>query len=224
VLSIVRRNFRTKLFALVLAIAAWAYFHFSASPSITAHFEQQLSVPIVVSGLRSGFVARYTDKIALVTIDVPRNGPAIKPEEVQAVLDVNAHPEAGIFNVPVEIIAPNLQIRSLSPASVTLGLDRLEERSVPVAITYTGDERAGTVVNSAVVNPTSVRVRGVSADLSRVNVVHLDVPIPIKPTTLDAMVKPLAADASGREVDAVEVSPNLVRVRVQFVRSTGTRP
>jgi hypothetical protein len=221
VLSIVRRNFQLKAFAFALAVAAWAYFRFSANPNITARFDQQLSVPIVVTGLRPGYVARYTDKFAVVTIDATRNGSPVKPDQVEAVLNLAANPDPGVFNVPVQIIAPNLQIRSLSPASVTLSLDRLEERTIPVSIDYSGDFKS-MVVETAGVNPSLVTLRGIATDLSRVQSVRVQIALPMKAATIDAMVRPLAVSTRGDEVAAVQVSPNLVRVRARFVRSTGT--
>ncbi len=220
-LSIVRRNFPLKAFAFALAVAAWAYFHFSANPSITARFDQQLSVPIVVTGLRPGYVARYTEKFAVVTIDATRNATPIKPDQVEAVLNLAANNDAGIFNVPVQVIAPNLQIRSLTPASVTLSIDRLEQRSVPISISYSGDAK-NIVVDSAGVNPSLVTVRGIGTDLARVRGVRVEIALPNKATTVDAMVRPLAVTVAGDEIADVQVSPNLVRVRARFIRSTGS--
>jgi hypothetical protein len=222
VLTLLRRNFGLKLLSVALAVAAWAYFHFSAAPGITAHFDEQLTVPLVVTGLRPGFVARYTDKTALVTIDLPRNGSEVKSDQVQAVLDLSTHPDPGVFNVPVEIIAPNVQIHSLTPASVTLTLDRLEERTVPVAIDYTGDTRGSVVVESADVNPSMVTIRGTANDLARVNAVRVEIPIPLKSGVIDTMTSPSAVDGRAGSITSVDVSPNLVRVRARFVPSTGT--
>ncbi len=219
-LSIVRRNFPLKAFAFVLAVAAWAYFRFSASPIISARFDQQLSVPIVVTGLRPGYVAHYTDKFAVVTIDTTRNATPVRPDQVGAVLNLGANPDPGVFNVPVQIIAPDLQIRSLTPASVTLSLDRLEERTVPVGIAYGGDAR-GIVVESAGVDPSLVTLRGIATDLARVNAVRVGILLPPKPANLDAMIRPVATTAAGEDVTAVQISPNLVRVRARFVPSTG---
>jgi len=222
VLTTLRRNFGLKLLSLALAVAAWAYFHFSAAPGITAHFDEQLTVPLVVTGLRPGFVARYTDKTALVTIDLPRNGADVKSDQVQAVLDLSTHPDPGVFNVPVEIIAPNVQIHSLTPASVTLTLDRLEERTVPVAIDYTGDTHGGVVVESAEVNPSVVTIRGTANDLARVDAVRVEIAIPPKSGAIDTMTSPSATDTHAGGIAGVDVSPNLVRVRARFVPSTGT--
>jgi hypothetical protein len=207
--------------AFALAVTAWAYFHFSAAPSITAHFDQQLSVPIVVTGLRPGFVTAYSDRTAIVTVEAPRNGPPIKPQQVQAVLDLEDRAAPGIINLPVRIVAPDLVIKSLSPASVTLTLDRIETRSIPVSIDYTGGN-GSLVVESSNVNPSTTTVRGIAGDLAKVEVVKIDIPLGSKPGNFDAMVRPVAVDGQGTDVAGVQVSPNLVRVRARFAQSTNS--
>jgi hypothetical protein len=221
VLSIVRRNFQLKAFAFALAVAAWAYFHFSANPNITARFDQQLSVPIVVTGLRAGYVARYTEKFAVVTIDATRNATPVKPDQVEAVLNLAAYTDPGVFNVPVQVNAANLPIRSLTPASVALSIDRLQQREVAISIAYNGDFK-NTVVDSAVVSPSQVTVRGSASDLARVQAVRVEVTLPAKATTIDALIRPVAVTGSGDEVATVAVSPNSVRVRARFNRSSAT--
>jgi hypothetical protein len=221
VLQAIKRNFGLKLLALALALTAWAYFHFSAAPSITAHFDQQLSIPIVVSGLRPGLVASYDERTAIVTVEVPRNGPPIKTDQVQAVLDLNEKPDPGIMNLPVKIVAPDLVIKSLSPGSVTLSVDRLETRQIPVSISYAGGN-GSLVVDSSRVNPSITTVRGIANDLAKVDVVKVEIPLGTKPGNFDAMVRPVAADGHGNEVANTQVSPNLVRVRARFAASTNS--
>ena len=219
-LNLVRNNFTLKVVSVCLALAAWGYFHLAAAPGTTARFDQTLSVPIVVTGLKPGYQARYTDKVATVVIEVPRNGTAIKPDQVQAVLDVGDLVDPGFHNVPVKIVSPDVAIKSLSPASVTLGLDRLEERSVPVSFDYVGDRRT-VVVESADVNPATTTIRGVATDLSRVTGVRVEIPIPTKPEPFDKMIRPTPIDARGTEIPGVQISPNFVRVRAHFVAPSG---
>ncbi len=218
----IRRNFGLKALAVALAITAWAYFHFSAAPSITAHFDQQLSVPIVATGLHDGLVASdYSDRNAIVTVEVPRNGPPIKPEQIQAVIDLNARTDPGIINVPVRIVAPDLVIKSLSPASVTLDVDRIETRQIPVSISYTGGN-GSLVVTSSTVNPSVTTVRGIASDLAKVDEVKIEIPMGSKAGDFDAMVRPAAADARGVDVSDVQVSPNLIRVQARFAPGTNS--
>ncbi len=220
-LNLLRKNFGLKVLSVVLAVAAWGYFHLAAAPGTTARFDQTLAVPIVVTGLKSDYQARYGDKVATVVIEVPRNGQPVKPDQVQAVLDVSDLVDPGFHNVPVKIVSPDVAIKSLSPASVTLSLDKLEDRSVPVALDYAGDKR-GIVVDSADVSPATTTIRGVASDLSKVSAVRVQVQIPSKPQTLDAMIRPTPADARGSEVAGVQTSPNLVRVRVRFVGASAS--
>ncbi len=219
-LNLVRNNFTLKVVSVCLALAAWGYFHLAAAPGTTARFDQTLAVPIVVTGLKPGYQARYTDKVATVVIEVPRNGTAIKSDQLQAVLDVSDLVDPGFHNVPVKIVSPDVAIKSLSPASVTLGLDRLEERSVPVSFDYVGDRR-GVVVESAAVNPPTTTIRGVATDLSRVTGVRVEIPIPAKPEPFDTMIRPTPIDARGAEIPGVQISPNFVRVRAHFVAPSG---
>ena len=218
-LNLVRNNFTLKVVSVCLALAAWGYFHLAAAPGTTARFDQTLAVPIVVTGLKPGYQARYVEKVATVVIEVPRNGTVVKPDQVQAVLDVGDLVDPGFHNVQVKIVSPDVAIKSLSPASVTLELDRLEEHSVPVSFDYVGDRR-GVVVESAEINPPTTTIRGVATDLARVTGVRVEIPIPAKPQQFDAMIRPTPIDARGSEIAGVQVSPNLVRVRARFVSAT----
>ncbi|HEY4440802.1 MAG TPA: hypothetical protein VGN14_10110 [Candidatus Elarobacter sp.] len=215
-LNLVRNNFTLKVVSVCLALAAWGYFHLAAAPGTTARFDQTLSVPIVVTGLRPGYQARFVDKFANVVVEVPRNGTTVRPEQFQAVLDVSELVDPGIYNVQVKIVSPDIAIKSLSPPFVKVSLDRIEQRSVPVSIDYVGDRR-GVVVESAEVNPTTTTIRGVASDLARVTGVRVEIPFPSKPQQFDAMISPTPTDARGTEVGGVLVSPNLVRARASFV-------
>jgi len=202
--------------SLAIALAGWGYLRLTPNPVIAARFVQQISVPIATTGLRAEEVARFTDRQALVAIDVPHGGTAIRTDMVRAVLALDGR-GPGVYNVPVEVIAPKLEIKSLSPASVTLAIERVEERRVAVALHYIGDARPSVVVQGAVVVPGYATLRAPTSDLRRVANVQVDVPLPSSPETLDAMVRPVAADAHGTELATVAVSPNLLRVRARFV-------
>ena len=221
-LNLLRNNFGLKVLAVCLALAAWGYFHLAAAPGTLARFDQTLEVPIVVTGLKTGYQARYAEKVATVVIEVPRSGQTVKPDQVQAVLDVSDLVDPGFHNVPAKIVSPDLAIKSLSPASVTLSLDRLESHIVPVSIDYVG-ERRGIVVDSAQVTPANTTIRGVAADLARVNGVKVEIPIPERPQQFDNMLRPTPIGPRGEEIGNVQVSPNLVRVRAKFISTTGQR-
>jgi hypothetical protein len=220
VLNILRNNFGLKVLSVCLALAAWGYFHLAAAPGTTAKFDQTLVVPIAVSGLKPGYEARYNEKSATVVAEAPRNGAGLKPDQVQAVLDVGDITDTLPHNVRVTIVSPDIALKSISPGSVNVTLDKLGERTVPVSFDYVGDRR-GIVVESAQIDPQKTTIRGATTELAKVAGVRVEIPIPPKPEQFDSMIHPTPTSATGDEVQNVQVSPNLVRVRARFITATG---
>lgn len=211
----VRNNLGLKVLALAVAIGAWGYFRFAANPAIAAHFDQQLSVPIVTSGLGVDEIARFADKQALVTIVSPRGASTpIRPDDLRAVLNL-AGRGPGVYSVTVTVIAPHLEVRSVAPASETLQIETIDGRQLPVAIRYTGDQH-GLVTSTVRVEPETATVRGATSDLARVTSLRVEVPFPAGPERVDSMLRAVPIDARGDEVAGVSVAPNLVRIRAAF--------
>jgi YbbR domain-containing protein len=221
-MQVLRKNFALKLLAVALAIVGCAYFRFASNPILaTAQFDQQLSVPISSVNLPLGYVARFTDHQAVVTVATKRGEPPIKPEELKAVLDLS-NKETGVYNVPVQLVAPDVVVQSLSPASVTLTIEKIEERSFPITVHYVGAQPSGIVVGDTRMQPASAIVRAPTSLLAQVAAVHVDVNLPNQPKSLAEMVRPVAVDPTGAEVSGLSVVPDLVRVELQFVAGSGT--
>jgi YbbR domain-containing protein len=221
--QIIRRNFALKLLAVSLAIVGWAYFRFATNPIVAAaRFAQQISVPIAAANLPVGYVAHFTDREAVVTVEGKRGDPAIKPDEIKAVLDLSGK-GAGVYNVPVALVAPAITVQSLSPASVSLTIEKIESRTFPLSLHYVGSESGGIVVADSQMHPQSVTVQGPTTMLSQVAAVHLDVGLPTEAKAVDEMVRPVAVNSLGNEVAGLEVSPDLARVQIHFVPGTGAQ-
>ncbi len=215
-----RNNLGLKLLSLAIAIAGWSYLRLTPNPVIAARFVQQFNVPIETTGLEPDESARFGERQAIVAVEVPRDGSTIRPDMIRAVLDV-AGRGTGVYNVPVQVIAPKLEIKSLSPASVTLSIERIVERNLPVSVHYVGAVHRNIVVQQAGVRPGYATLRAPTSDLARVAGVAVDVPLAASATTFDAMVRPFATDEHGVEIPSVAVSPNLVRVSARFVLVKG---
>ena len=222
-MEIVRKNFGLKVLALALAIVGWAYFRFAGNPVVATPQFQQLSVPITGVNLPLGYVARFTDHQAVVNVEKKPGEPAVKPEEIKAVLDLS-NKQTGVYNVPVQLVAPNVAVQSLSPASVTLTVEKIEERSFPIAVHYVGPQPSGIVVSYSAVGPDAAVVRAPTSQLAQVAAVHADMTLPAQPKTIDEMVRPIAVGATGAELPDLTVSPNLVRVQVRIVSGSAAAP
>jgi YbbR domain-containing protein len=220
--QIIRKNFGLKVLSLALAVIGWAYFRYAANPVLAARFDQQFSVPIVTANLPVGYIARFADKEAVVTVTSRRGEPAVKPDEIKAVLDLY-NKTAGVYNIPVQLVAPNVVVQSLSPASVSLTVEKIDQRSFPLAFHYMSAQQTNVVVENARMMPADVLVQGPQDALSQVSAIRVDVAMPQSPQSVDEMVRPVPVNATGAEVGELEVSPDLIRVRVDFVQGTGSK-
>jgi YbbR domain-containing protein len=214
--NLVRKNFALKVLSLTLAIIGWAYFRLAGNPIVATSQDQQLSVPITAVNLPIGYVARFVDRQAVVTVETKRGDPPIKPEEIKAVLDLT-NKGAGVYNVPVALVAPDLAVQSLSPASVTLTIERIETRPFAISVHYVGPQSSGIVVSQAAIRPDTALVRGPTSVLAQIASVRADVAMPNQPKMLDEMIRPVAVDGSGTEIADLSVTPNLVRVSIDFI-------
>ncbi len=123
-MQIIRKNFTLKLLSVILAVIGWGYIRFANNPVIGAHFNQQLTLPITAINVPSGYAARYTESTATITFPWRRGMPPVNARDAKAVLDL-AGRSAGIYNVPVELLVPNVSVQSLSPATVTITLEKV---------------------------------------------------------------------------------------------------
>jgi YbbR domain-containing protein len=215
----IRRNFGLKAIAVFLAIIGWAYFRFANNGELAARFDQQLSVPIAAVNVPAGYIARFPDKLAVVTIEPQRGQPPVKPDEVKAVVDLSNR-AAGVYNVPVQLVAPNVAVQSLSPASVTLTIEKIDQKTLPVAMYY--GTQGDVVVTHFTVTPSSVTVRGPESDLAQVATVRINMPLSSAQPSFDEMIRPMAVNSNGDEIHDVQVAPNLVRVQAKLLPASGS--
>ena len=220
-MQIIRKNFGLKLLSLVLAIVGWAYFRFASNPIVAAaHFDQQFTVPVAPMNLAPGLILHYTDHNAVVTVDRKPGAPAIRPDEIRAMLDLS-NKGPGVYNVPVQLVAPDVAVQSLSPGSVTLSIERNETRAFTIVVHYVGAQ-PGVVVADQQIRPHAVTVQGPSSILAQVTAVRVDLVLPNAPVNADVSLRPQPVNPMGTEVTGLQVAPGLVRVETKFAAARGT--
>ncbi|HEY8314841.1 MAG TPA: hypothetical protein VIG51_11835 [Candidatus Baltobacteraceae bacterium] len=226
-MQIIRRNFGLKLLSLVLAIVGWAYFRYANNPVIAARFDQQLSVPIAAINVPVGYEARFTEKEAVVAVSPQRGQPAVKPDEIKAVLDLSRvvaplAPDT-VMTVPVTIAPSSVVVQSLSPASVVVTVEKVEQKTFTLVVHYSGQAPNVVVRNAVTLSPGTAVIHGPAGALAQVTAVRVDVPIPANASQLDEMVRPRPVNSLGGEVQGLQVSPDLIRVQARFTNGTGTK-
>ncbi len=192
-----------KLAAVGLGFVMWAF----VSTTETTIAQRSLLVPIVTEGIAADLVPIGVPEVAEVTVSGPSSRlDRLRPESIEAVLDLSGL--TGDFTAPVLVSPPQgVVLERVTPAEVLGILERVASREVPVTVVHLGTPPTDVkLIGHA--EPATVTVRGRGAKLDRVT----QALVAVAPAEAEAEAAPFPADAAGRPVDEVTVTPAQVRV------------
>ncbi len=154
-----------KIFSAIIAISLWFYVVQVQNPDITKTVK---NVPVVFS--QKG-VLEEKNLIVLndneYTIDVEIRGPrknvmAVDKKNLTVLADVSGIETTGAHTVVTSIVAPyaNLQILGKKPSILSVSVDDLVTKEVPIELVAEGTPRESYVVGDLSANPEEITVRG----------------------------------------------------------------
>jgi YbbR domain-containing protein len=130
---------------------------------------------------------------------------------------VQPGPDSQSVRVVVESADPRIQVLSATPAFVSVKLEKVEPKVVPVVVV------PGTVPNGLDIKPPvqsiqTATVRGAETDIARVTQVRAVVPIDTSGIDIDRDFPLSPVDALGEPVRGVDVEPSTVRVTLVVIK------
>jgi YbbR domain-containing protein len=212
-----RRNLGLRALALAIAVGLWIFVNAGQHGSL-----ETFMVPIIYRGLPPGFVItnQHPDDVH-VQISGPRTLLSlIDPARLALKVDLTS---AGVgqmqFGVsPDSFAVPRgTNVTSLTPSQITLDVDRIVERNVPVRLTLSGVVATGYEIKSATVTPATVTIKGPSKDVARIDAVSTE-PLVINKATADDVGTVDLAALPGKvklETEAVTASVSIDPILVE---------
>jgi YbbR domain-containing protein len=138
---------------------------------------------------------------------------------------VQPGPQSQSLRVVVESADPRVQVLSATPAFVSVKLEQVEPKTVPVVVI------PGTVPDGLDIKPPqqsiqTATVRGAQSDIARVTQVRAVVPVDTSGIDIDRDFPLSPVDELGEVVRGVDVEPSTVRVTMTVIkdRTTATVP
>jgi hypothetical protein len=168
--KILLENLGTKLVALVAAL-----FLFKIATSETVR-EQEFEMPIYVSASPAGRVI-FSQLPASLKVRIrgdPEHVTSALASRPSLALDLSGFEESGTFTFTEEaietILGEGIRVTSISPSSITVSFDKVEERTVPVRIEIARYPGPSYFIrdDGKKVNPATVKVSGPSRVLEKV--------------------------------------------------------
>jgi YbbR domain-containing protein len=142
----------------------------------------------------------------------------------RATVDLSGITQGGTYDVPVQVtsINPAIQILEVTPSAVTVQLDPLVTKIVPVQIER-GEVPEGLEVGTETATPSTVTVSGPKTIVDQVVAARADVVIQPSGIDVDEDVALIPVDAVGDARSPADVSPTTARISIRVFSEPETR-
>ena len=216
----------TLLTALILAIIVWVSAVSSADPN--EEREYSAPIPITVLGLDPDLVVtgQYDDEVK-VSIRAPRSVQerlAANPDAIHAYINLSGL-KAGEHTLEPQIaidLSPT-RLTLVSPSEITLKLENILSKEVPVEIRQNGALPIGYTAGTPVLSQDSALVIGPESQVLKVEQVVASVDLSNIITSISRQVELKALDARGVIVTGINLNPTQVTVDIPITQLGGYR-
>ncbi|MDR3599896.1 MAG: CdaR family protein [Desulfosporosinus sp.] len=166
-----RRNLGVKLISFLFAILFWLFvMNQGSADTLTG---QTLTIPLVTSGLPQNMVVMT--RLPLVRVRLQGINPSANIKDLYAEIDLSGGvPGDRDYAISVNT-PPGTRVIDRQPTDVTLKLDSVQEKIVPVEAVISGNLADGYELGIPIIRPSAVNVRGPSTILATLNKVTVEV-------------------------------------------------
>jgi YbbR domain-containing protein len=209
-----RQDLGLRIISVLLAITLWVFVNSGQRGSV-----EFFTVPISYRNLPPHFlIVNPHPESARIQVTGPRTLLSlIEPSHLMIKLDLTgvAVGQASFkigsdsFNVPRQTM-----VTSISPSQIVLDIDRIVTRDAPVHVSLEGSVTKGYRVSSVTAAPSTVRLKGPSKDLARIDRVESE-PVNVSATTSNiSHVVPLISPSERVRLDPAQVTANVTLSQV----------
>jgi YbbR domain-containing protein len=219
-------NLSTLILSFALAVVVWISAVTAANPNI----ERVRSVPLEAIGLDPDkLITSSLPAQVRVTLRAPTSvmdSITSTDQSVRAWVDLSGL-EAGTHEIEIEAeVEANYQpadVTQISPEIITVTLEPLLSRNLPVQLEVNGEPAVGYQKGQTTYEPANVTVSGAESLVSQVDEVRSSLDISDSTESIDTDVAVVALNTNGEPVSGVTLTPDEVRINQPIFLQGGYR-
>lgn len=214
-MSFFRKNLSEKCLALVVAIGCWIFVMNDQNPQI----ENTYDIPISIVNAPEGYqVSKDTEEVKM-RVRAPRSlFTNIDVNNLKAYVDLNGV-ENGTHELQVQTVLPSgFELVSIGPSKISINVDEIEQKEVPVRLELSGTPGDGKVVASVNQSLQNITVEGPGSILNKVTAVVGYIGVNGNTDNFSVTVPLRAVDDQGKEIESVRLLPKTVDVAITLAR------
>jgi len=215
---LVTHNFGLKLLSVLLALSLWMFVNFGERDT-----EESLKVPLELRNIPAHLMIT-SPRVDFVDLRV--SGPRtllgrIDRNRLAVGLDLNGvRPGPAVFHVAAESLnlPRGVRVVRINPAEVTLEMERIAHKTVPVHLRLTGKLPADLQVSDTHASPETVQLTGPASDIEDVHAANTT-PLDIGNATVGTLEREVALEPAG-EYLSFSAARVAAQVRIEEVAVT----
>jgi YbbR domain-containing protein len=217
-------NLGNMLLSIALAVLVWVVAVQQTNPNIERTFG--VPIPIVTQNIPAGMIT-YDEsaRFVRVTISAPQSTwDVLTPDRLAATIDLSNQPTGTLqLEVHVTIADRIARVTKIEPAAISLKLEPLAEKQVPVAIMIAGEPALGYAAKPIQTTPAQVSVRGAASLVQQVANAGGQISIQDARAEISETVTVLPHDVNGQAVPYVSLLPSNTLVAIGMQQLGGFR-
>jgi YbbR domain-containing protein len=214
-------NIIAKILALFFALAIWVYV--TTGEAKVDRFPG--NIPIEPRNVPVGMA--IADELGNVEVKIKApyaSWQKLSADDFTAYVDLGGL-DIGTYRIDVEIHIsdPSISIIEKDPAKVTVSLEPLTSKEVPVAVKIEGKAAEGFATGETSTEPPKVEVRGAKSLVDNILDASAIVKLNGEDVDLEKKVRLTAFDASSKEIKNISFMPDSISVKIAITRATNTK-
>lgn len=221
-----KRVFPTFLTALVLAITVWITAVTVSDPAENRTYPRNVSIEVVGQDTNLVMTSELPSNVAIV-LNTPQTvwEKIINTQSpVRAVLDLSGlQPGTHMVDLQIQVSVRPVKIISYSPRTVTVTLESLSSKVIPLSLDIRGEPAIGYQVEEPVVDVKQITVTGPISQVDRVAEVRATLDINQAYEDISRMINVVAYDKNETVINDVNLTPDRVDMFLEINQRYGYR-
>lgn len=200
------RNLGFKILALIFAMIVWGYVLTQINPTrvkavqdVLVSFDGENALMergLVVRGNRDEILENVTVRVKTELTQYAD----LSSDDVNATINLNAISKTGTVTLPIRAYTSIGSADSVVPANITLEIDNLAIKEVPVEVQYEGTLPEGYWNDQPQLSSSEVEIRGAATDVNRISKAVCIVPLTGRTESYNESVTLKLLDSNGEEI------------------------
>ena len=226
ILHWISTNIGIFLLAFILSLAVWVMAVTTSDPDKTASLPEPINIDFI--GQDPGLVpVGDVPSSVVVTLRAPESiwdSIIADPSSIRAIVDLTGL-KTGTHRVEVvlQVIKSPVKIITMAPEMVTITLESLSTRKMPVEVSLTGEPSIGYQLGEATLTPSEVVISGPESLVAQVTAAQVIIDVTLARQNIETVYPVVVTDSSGNLITGLTVSPGDIQVTLPIEQMGGYR-